>query len=44
MPVILLPKNIDLELVSLLDLLDAYSETDSQPKPFLVKDGLKIIL
>ncbi|CAN5683074.1 hypothetical protein BH23PAT2_BH23PAT2_07120 [soil metagenome] len=44
MSVILLPKNVDLELVSLLRLLDVYANVEGQSKPYLIKDGLKIIL
>ncbi len=33
----------DLELVTLLSILTTYAEAESQPKPYLIKDGLKII-
>jgi hypothetical protein len=32
-----------LKLVTLLDILTIYAEVVSQPKPYLLKDGLKII-
>jgi hypothetical protein len=44
MSVFSLPKDIDLSLVSLLALLAAYAEVQTQAKPFLIKDGIKIIL
>ena len=44
MSVILLPKNSDLGLVSLLTLLAVFTEVETQTKPFLIKDGIKIIL
>lgn len=31
-------------MVSLLSILAKYSEIENQKKPFLVKDGIKIIL
>lgn len=41
-----MPNNFDLELVSLMAILSfIYNETDSQVEsPFLIKEGLKIIL
>jgi hypothetical protein len=44
MSVFLLQKNTELGLVSLLALLNVYAEAQTQPKPFLIKDGIKIIL
>lgn len=34
----------DLGVVSLLSILAIYAEAESQAKPYLVKDGVKIIL
>ncbi len=42
MPVPLL-KSSNLKLVTLLSILTAYAEAEAQPKPYLIKDGLKII-
>jgi len=44
MSVFLLQKNYELSMVSLLSLLASYAETENQEKPYLVKDGIKIIL
>lgn len=43
MPVFSLQNNIDLELVSLLRLLAIYTESSEQERPYLIKDGYKIV-
>lgn len=37
-------KDIDFGVVSLLNILAVYAEAEAQTKPFLIKDGVKIIL
>lgn len=44
MSVFLLQNNLELSMMSLLSILSSYSEIDNQQKPYLVKDGIKIIL
>lgn len=44
MSVFLLQNNLELSMVSLLSILSSYAETANQEKPYLVKDGIKIIL
>ncbi len=44
MSVFLLQNNPELSMVSLLSILSSYAETANQEKPYLVKDGIKIIL
>lgn len=39
-----LPSITDLGVISLLNILAIYAEAESQTKPYLVKDGIKIIL
>lgn len=39
-----LHNNFDLGVVSLLAILTIYAEAESRAKPYLVKDGIKIIL
>lgn len=39
-----LQNNIDLGVVSLLSILEIVAEAEAQEKPYLIKDGLKIIL
>lgn len=34
----------DLGVISLLNILAIYAEAESQAKPYIVKDGIKIIL
>jgi hypothetical protein len=43
MPVFSLQNNIDLELVSLLHLLAIFTEAEEQAKPYLIKDGYRIV-
>lgn len=44
MSVFLLQNNLELSMVSLLSILKNYAETENQQKPYLIKDGVKIIL
>ena len=44
MSVFLLQNNLELSMVSLLSILSSYAEIENQEKPYLVKDGIKIIL
>jgi hypothetical protein len=39
-----LHKNQDLGVISLLSILAIYAEAELQAKPYLIKDGIKIIL
>jgi len=39
-----LNKNLDLGVISLLSILSIYAEAEQQAKPYLIKDGIKIIL
>jgi len=39
-----LPNITDLGVISLLNILAVYAEAESQAKPYLIKDGVKIIL
>lgn len=36
--------SLELGVVSLLSILAVYAEVETQAKPYLVKDGIKIIL
>lgn len=39
-----LQNNLDFGVVTLLSILSAYAEADTQSKPYLVKGGVNIIL
>ena len=44
MSVFLLQNNLELSMVSLLSILNKYAEIENQQKPYLIKDGVKIVL
>jgi len=44
MSVFLIQNNSELGMVSLLSVLKIYAQIEEQPKPYLLKDGIKIIL
>jgi len=44
MSVFLVQNNSELSMVSLLSVLKIYVQIEEQPKPYLIKDGVKIIL
>lgn len=39
-----LQNNLDFGVVTLLSILSVYAEADTQSEPYLVKNGVKIIL